>query len=196
MMAAMPPPTVHGLLLAAGAGRRMGGPKALLREESGESYVERGVRVLVGGGCDRVLVVLGASADEVAPLVEGLDVDTTEAPDWAEGMGASLRAGLVDRSLDSADAVVVGLVDLPDVGAAVVARLLAEVPPSPDALARASYGGRPGHPVLLGRDHWPGVLATATGDRGARTYLREHPPMLVECGDLATGHDVDTPEAL
>lgn len=186
---------VRGLLLAAGAGRRMGGPKALLRDESGTSYVERAVRVLRDGGCDAVTVVLGAAADEVRPLVAHLDVAATVAEDWAEGMGASLRAGLADPSLADADAVVVGLVDLPDVGPKVVGRLLERVPPTPDALARAAYDGQPGHPVLLGRAHWAGVVATAEGDRGARDYLRDNPPVLVECGDLATGRDVDTPGA-
>lgn len=187
---------VHGLLLAAGSGRRMGGPKALLRADDGESYVERGVRVLTEGGCDRVLVVLGAAADEVGPLVEELGVDVTVAPGWAEGMGASLRTGLADPSLVDVDAVVVGLVDLPDVDASVVRRLLDKAPPLPGALARASYDGHPGHPVLIGREHWTGVVETAEGDRGARAYLRTHPPLLVECGDLATGRDVDTPDAL
>jgi CTP:molybdopterin cytidylyltransferase MocA len=58
-------------------------------------------------------------------------------------------------------------------------------------LRRAAYDGRPGHPVLLGRDHWTGVVAAATGDQGARTYLTTHDVELVECGDLATGDDVD-----
>ncbi len=185
--------TVQGLLLAAGAGRRMGGPKALLRERSGESYVERGVRVLIEGGCGRVLVVLGAAADQVRPLLDSLDVDVSVADDWAEGMGASLRAGLAAPSLRGVDAVVVGLVDLPDVDERVVDRLLTQAPPAPDVLARASYDGEPGHPVLLGRDHWAGVVETATGDRGARDYLRDRDVLTVECGDLATGRDVDTP---
>jgi CTP:molybdopterin cytidylyltransferase MocA len=59
-------------------------------------------------------------------------------------------------------------------------------------LARAAYDGVPGHPVLFGRDHWPGVLETAHGDRGARAYLAGRDVELVECGDLATGHDVDS----
>lgn len=186
--------TVHGLLLAAGAGRRMGGPKALLRDGSGVPFVVRAVQVLSDGGCDAVTVVVGAAADEVRVLVEPLDVSVVVAEDWAEGMGASLRAGLAAPSLEGADAVVVGLVDLPDVGADVVRRLLAGAPAGPAALARSTYDGHPGHPVLLGRDHWAGVVATATGDRGARDYLKEHPPLLVECGDLATGRDVDRPE--
>lgn len=200
MMARVSATTVHGLLLAAGAGRRMGGPKALLRAGDGRRYVERAVHVLADGGCGRVLVVLGAAAEKVRPLLADLDVDVpvdvVVAEDWAAGMGASLRTGLTHPSLDPADAVVVGLVDLPDVGAAVVSRLLEQAPPGRATLARATYDGVPGHPVLLGRDHWPGIVATAEGDRGAREYLHTHEHRLVECGDLATGRDVDTPDAL
>jgi CTP:molybdopterin cytidylyltransferase MocA len=87
---------------------------------------------------------------------------------------------------------VVTLVDLPDVDARVVGRLL-ELPDEPAVLARAAYDGTPGHPVLLGRDHWAGVAATAGGDQGARAYLRAREVLLVECGDLATGRDQDTP---
>lgn len=173
----------------------MGGPKALLRDETGTPYVVRAVQVLREGGCEVVTVVVGASAAEVRPLLEPLAVDVAVAEDWGEGMGASLRAGLADPSVQGEDAVVVHLVDLPDVGSAVVRRLLEEVPPAPAALARASYDGRPGHPVLIGADHWAGVVGGARGDRGARDYLRSHVHDLVECGDLATGLDVDTPDA-
>ncbi len=86
----------------------------------------------------------------------------------------------------------VSLVDLPDVGPEVVRRLI-DSGASPDALARATYDGTPGHPVLLGRQHWAGVLASATGDRGARDYLATHDVRLVEVGDLATGEDLDRP---
>lgn len=188
---------VRGLLLAAGAGRRMGGPKALLREPTGEAYVERGVRVLREGGCGTVTVVVGAAAAEVAAVVRalgGAGTDLVVAEGWETGMGASFRAGLAAVEPDRAvDAVVVSLVDLPDVGSEVVRRLLSVVPPSPTALARTSYDGRPGHPVLIGRDHWAAVAATAEGDRGAREYFRTHEHRTVECGDLATGRDVDSP---
>jgi molybdenum cofactor cytidylyltransferase/nicotine blue oxidoreductase len=188
--------TVRGLLLAAGAGRRMGGPKALLRDASGTPYVVRAVEVLRDGGCEAVTVVAGSSSAEVSASLEGMGVAVVVADDWASGMGASLRTGLADPSLEGADAVVVTLVDLPDVGPDVVRRLLTTVPPSSEALARSTYDGVVGHPVLIGRDHWAGVAATAEGDRGARDYLREHPPVLVECGDLASGVDQDTPDAL
>ncbi|NYD40641.1 nucleotidyltransferase family protein [Nocardioides panaciterrulae] len=180
-----------GLLLAAGAGRRMGRPKALVRDEAGEPWLVRGVEVLREGGCDAVTVVLGAAADEAAALLEGQEVAVTVAEDWAEGMGASLRAGLAALGPE-VDAVLVSLVDLTDLSAAVVARVVrGDV--DDRSLRRAGYHGVPGHPVLLGRGHWPGVTASATGDKGARDYLAGESVTLVECGDLATGEDRDTP---
>lgn len=139
--------------------------------------------------------MVGAGADEVSALVPaGIAVIRND--DFATGMGSSLRAGLAGLAArpDAADvqAVVVMLVDLPDVGAAVVRRLIG-TGTGPAALARAVYASRPGHPVLLGREHWPGVLASASGDQGARDYLSAHRVTAVECGDLATGTDVDRP---
>ncbi|NPC98856.1 nucleotidyltransferase family protein [Nocardioides sp. zg-DK7169] len=183
---------VQGLLLAAGAGRRMGMPKALVHDADGASWLVRAVEVLRAGGCPEVTVVLGAGAAEARGLLAGTPAEVVLAPDWADGMAASLRAGL--RALDPAlaEAALVSLVDLPDVGPEVVARVLAAADGSAvDALARATYDGRAGHPVLLGRAHWAGVLADAAGDAGARGYLAEHGARGIECGDLATGRDVD-----
>jgi molybdenum cofactor cytidylyltransferase/nicotine blue oxidoreductase len=179
--------STHGLLLAAGAGTRMGRPKALV-----DGWLTRAVDSLESAGCDGVTVVLGAGADEASALLAdaGVEVRQVVAADWADGMGASLRAGL--ESLDDGPvAVIVTLVDLPDVGAEVVRRVLAG-PVDAATLRRAAYDGTPGHPVLIGRDHWAGVVATATGDRGARDYLAAREVVLVECGDLATGVDVDS----
>jgi CTP:molybdopterin cytidylyltransferase MocA len=182
----------HGLLLAAGAGRRMGGPKALKTDADGTSWLTRSVRALLDGGCAQVTVVLGAAADEATTLLRDLDVATILAEDWAEGMGASLRTGLSALGASSASVAVVSLVDLPDVGPEVVRRLL-EVGDDAGVLARAAYAGRPGHPVLLGREHWSAIAEQASGDSGARDYLGEHQVALVECGDLATGRDQDRP---
>lgn len=173
--------SVHGLLLAAGAGRRMGTPKALV-----PGWLAGSVAALRDGGCDQVTVVLGAAAEEARALL-GPGERVVVADDWETGMGASLRAGL--SSLPYADAALVHLVDLPDVRAAVIARVATLA--APGALARAAYDGVPGHPVLIGHDHWAGVVETAVGDRGARDYLRDRDVTLVECGDLATGRDVD-----
>lgn len=174
-----------GLLLAAGAGRRMGTPKALLHEPDGTSWLRRAVQALTQGGCEQVYVVLGAAVAEARPLLDDLPVEIVVADGWAEGMGASLRAGLA--AVEPVGGVLVSLVDLPDVGAEVVARVLA----TESGLARAAYEAKPGHPVLIGVDHLEPLMATLHGDVGARSYLEAHDVTLVECGDLATGVDVD-----
>ena len=165
----------------------MGRPKALVRDDDGTSWLHRAIASLAP--CDGVTVVLGASAAEAARLLPP-SVDLVVAPDWAEGMGASLRAGLAAMPPD-VDGALVTLVDQPDVTAEVVARVLA-VADGPATLARATYDSTPGHPVLLGRDHWSAVLDVAVGDRGARDVLSRGRVTLVECGDLATGEDVDS----
>jgi CTP:molybdopterin cytidylyltransferase MocA len=193
--------TTAGMLLAAGAGRRMGGPKALLRDANGVPFLDRCVGGLLEGGCADVTVVLGAGAAEARQLLDEAgwttdpDVSTVVADDWDEGMGASLRSGLRSLAGSNHDTTLVTLVDLPDVGADVVRRVLA-AGAGPEALVRASYGGRPGHPVLLGRAHWAGVAESAHGDRGARGYLAARTATTCECGDLATGQDVDHPSDL
>ena len=180
-----------GLLLAAGAGRRFGRPKALV-ELDGEPLVRRALRVLADGGCHPIRVVLGAQADDVRALLPDPSL-SVDAPDWASGMGASLRAGL--DALPDAGAVLVHLVDLPRVDARIVSRLGALA--APDVVARAAYDGVPGHPVLLGRRWWRDVAASARGDRGARDWLAtRHDLRLVECSDLGSGDDVDTPADL
>jgi CTP:molybdopterin cytidylyltransferase MocA len=177
-------------LLAAGAGTRMGRPKALVSDERG-SWLLRACVTLRNGGCDDVVVVIGAEAPRARALLGHLPVDAVEATDWADGMSASLRAGLAHTAACDADVALVHLVDLPDVGPDVVGRLLQDA--SSDALARAVYDGRPGHPVLLGRNHWNGVMQDAVGDRGGRDYLAAHGVLDVECGDIAAGLDVDRP---
>lgn len=182
--------TVHGLVLAAGAGRRMGMPKALKRDPDGTSWLARAVSVLDEGGCAATTVVLGASgAAAELPLAR---TTFTHCPDWAEGLGASLAHGLTVLAEGDAHAALIHLVDLPDVTAEVVRRLLREEVRG-DSLRRAVYLGAPGHPVLVGREHWAPLTAELAGDRGAGGYLARRCATEVECGDLATGADVDRP---
>jgi CTP:molybdopterin cytidylyltransferase MocA len=213
---------VIGLVLAAGAGRRMGGPKALRRDPDGVSWVVRTARVLLSGGCDGVLVVVGAAADEVRDeVIEafGRVVRVVTAAGWADGMASSLRAGLtaldtLDRlpanpadptgRLEPVTAAMVALVDTPGLTEAVVARLLDATlratggrgPGAVEVLARATYHGVVGHPVLVGRRHWPEMCRVASGDTGARDYLATHEVTLVECAALGSGADLDTPADL
>jgi CTP:molybdopterin cytidylyltransferase MocA len=185
---------VAGLVLAAGAGRRFGMPKALVRHR-GRLFVEYATGVLRSAGCRPVLAVLGASADQVRAEADLAGVRVVSNVDWTSGMGSSLRAGLVALAeAPEPVAVIVLPVDTPGVTVAAVARLSALA--APDALARATYHGVPGHPVLIGRDHWVAIRDSAAGDEGARSYFRAHPPLDVPCADVADGRDVDRPEDL
>jgi CTP:molybdopterin cytidylyltransferase MocA len=190
--------TVAGVLLAAGEGSRFGQPKALV-ELNGQTLAERGVGLLRAGGADPILVVTGA----VPLALDGtLTIDN---PRWRTGMGSSLRAALqalaeAGRGPDigpDVGAVVVALADQPLVGAETVARLIAAYRDGA-SVAVAAYHGQPRNPVLLARDHWPEVISTATGDQGARTFLRTRPELvtLVECGDTGRPDDIDTPADL
>jgi CTP:molybdopterin cytidylyltransferase MocA len=176
---------VTGLLLAAGGGRRFGGPKALARRD-GTLWATSAAAVLRDAGCSPVVVVLGAGADQARAALT--DYTVVVNPAWATGMASSLRAGL---AAVSGDAVVVLPVDTPGVTPAAVVRLMGLA--SRSALARASYFGEPGHPVLIGADHWEAVAASAVGDSGAREYLRAHGAVAVPCEDVADGADVDWP---
>jgi len=181
--------SVAGVLLAAGQGSRFGRPKALV-EWDGQTLAERGVTMLRAGGADPVLLVTGAAEVKV----DSAFIVYNE--HWRTGMGSSLRAGL--RALPpDADAAVVALADQPLVGPESVARLIAAYQAGA-GVAVAAYGGRPRNPVLLAREHWPEVIATATGDQGARAFLRARPDLvtLVECGDTGRPDDIDTPADL
>ncbi|MGW1501007.1 nucleotidyltransferase family protein [Streptomyces mirabilis] len=188
---------VAGLLLAAGGGRRLGGrPKALL-EHRGHPLVEYAVGVLRAAGCTRVHVVLGARADAVRERARLDGCVLVDNPEWEHGMGSSLRTGLGSLAGTGARAALVSLVDQPGIGPRAVARVLAAYEDD-TSLVSAAYDGVRGHPVLLGAAHWAGVAASATGDRGARAYLKEHEAAitLVECGDVAEPYDIDTEDDL
>jgi len=180
---------VAGVLLAAGEGKRLGTPKALV-ELGGRRLVDRGADLLRDGGTAPVLVVTGAAPVTVPGAI------LVPNPDWRTGMGSSLTAGL--RALPGeCTAAVIALVDQPLIGADAVRRLISAYQAGAE-LVVAAYHGRARNPVLLARGHWAGVIAAADGDTGARPYLRAHPGLvtLVECGDVGAPDDVDTPEDL
>jgi len=173
---------VVGVLLAAGAGRRYGKPKVLV-----DGWLTTAVTALRDGGCEDVIVVLGAAAVPAPP-----GVTAVTAPDWHTGLSASVRTGLAHADRAGADYAVLHVVDTPDVGPAVVARVLRRALASRSGLARAYYGDRPGHPVVIARGHWPALIDRLTGDHGAAAYLRTAGDVEnVDCSDLATGRDHD-----
>ncbi|MER6331786.1 nucleotidyltransferase family protein [Streptomyces sp. NPDC001034] len=184
---------VAGLVLAAGGGRRLGGrPKALLAHR-GRPLVEHAVGVLRTAGVGRIHVVLGAGAEEVRARADLGGCVLVDNPDWAKGMGSSLRAGLASLARTDARAALVSLVDQPGIGPEAVARVLSAYGGG-DTLVSAAYDGTRGHPVLFGAAHWAGIAVAATGDRGARAYLKAHEGdiRLVECADVAEPYDIDT----
>lgn len=181
--------TVAGLVLAAGAGRRFGGPKALVMFD-GERLVDRAVRLLHEGGCAPVYVVAGAA--HLGGVHHAVVVTN---PEWGSGMGSSLRAGL--KAAVGAGAVVILPVDTPWIGAESVRRLIAARGDGA-TVAVATYGGKRGHPVLIGSTHWAAAAAAAVGDTGARAFLAAHPDLVTEvpCDGTGRPDDVDTPDAL
>jgi CTP:molybdopterin cytidylyltransferase MocA len=186
-----PAPVVAAVVLAAGGGRRYGMPKALV-EYDGSLLVERAVAT-AQAVCDPVLVVLGAQAADVWRQARLENAVLVANRDWETGMASSLRTGLEGLRgwPGRIDAALVLLVDMPGMTAAALERMAGHA--APDALAVATYDGVRGHPVLLGREHWTGVVETATGDEGARRYLAAHEVTEVDCTGLADPTDLDVP---
>jgi molybdenum cofactor cytidylyltransferase len=178
---------VAGLVLAAGAGTRFGDSPKLLAELDGRPLLEWAVRAQCEvPAVSRVVVVLGARADEILARVDLGRAEIVVCEDWEAGQAASLRTGLA--ALAGAGKVIVTLGDHPLVTPAVIARFVGEPP-----LTRAVYDGRPGHPVVLGAAQIS-QLMSLRGDRGARDLLRGGP--VIEVGHLCSGRDVDTPDDL
>lgn len=182
------PPASVGIVLAAGAGTRYGGPKALAVDASGGPWLHRVVAALTTAGCAPVIVMLGAAP--AASVPEG--VRSHVVADWETGLSASVRAALTTAAVETdADLAVLVPVDVPDIPAAVVRRVLRTADGDRAARVRAVFAGRPGHPVVLGRAHWDAAAAAASGDEGAGPYLSRSGAVGVECSDLWHGRDVD-----
>jgi molybdenum cofactor cytidylyltransferase len=178
---------IAGLVLAAGAGTRFGEEPKQLADLHGRPLLEHAVRAQCAvDELERVVVVLGSHAGEVLERVSLGRAEAVVCEDWERGQAASLRSGLA--SLAGADKIVVTLGDAPLITPEVIARFAGE-----PGGTRATYHGRPGHPVVLGSEQIR-ALASLAGDRGARDLLAGGPT--VECGMLCSGRDVDTPDDL
>jgi molybdenum cofactor cytidylyltransferase len=179
---------IAGLILAAGAGTRFGGESSkLLADLDGRPLLEHAIAAQCAvPELRRVVVVLGSRAQEIIDAVQFGRAEHVICREWAQGQSASLRCGI--RALGDAEKVIVTLGDSPRVTPAVIARFLDEPPGT-----RAVYNGDPGHPVVLGPKQLEASLR-ATGDQGARDMLRGG--SRIECSDLSSGRDVDTPDDL
>jgi nicotine blue oxidoreductase len=185
---------VAAVVLAAGGGQRSGGPKALLRTQS-QPLVERAVTAAHEAGCAPVVVVLGCEASRVRAEAALNDATPVDNPGWRSGAGSSLRVGLAALAGTAAEAAVVLSVEMAGVGAEALRRVSAGADAT--ALRTATYEQRRGYPVLLGRDHWPGVATLAVGDLAARAYLSAHADLVVPvaCDDIADGAAFEVSDA-
>ncbi|WP_243315961.1 nucleotidyltransferase family protein [Geothrix paludis] len=175
------------IILAAGAGRRMGGPKALLPFE-GETLLRRAARTALEAGCSPVIAVVG----DWDPRLEGLAVLPVINPEAAEGMASSIRAGIAVLPPE-APAVLLLTVDQPAVDASHLRRLLALAATGPDRPAACAYAGTLGIPAVLPRRCFPELLALR-GDRGAKAILLREATQGLPFSEGA--RDLDSPEDL
>ena len=182
---------IGGLILAAGKGTRFGGPKQLA-ELDGRPMLEHSIQTMTASPVRRVVVVLGAGAEEVIERVDFHGAEPVVCERWEEGQSASLACGLGE--LSECEAVVVTLGDLPMLSTNAIRRVIAARAEGIEAV-RATYDGEPGHPVLLERELFE-RLRDVTGDHGARNLLLSVSPREVACDDLGGGGDVDTPAQL
>jgi CTP:molybdopterin cytidylyltransferase MocA len=186
------PKPAHGVVvLAAGASRRLGHSKQLLRID-GETLVHRAVRLaLTTAPADAVLVV-GADAETVFAAARDLPIRRVDCIDWERGMGASLRIGLAALPADCAAALVV-LCDQPALGAEHLAALVTAWRANADRGAASSYAGRVGVPALLPRA-WFAELQHDARDHGARILLERRHAQVTLVANEELIHDIDTPE--
>jgi molybdenum cofactor cytidylyltransferase len=184
------------VVLAAGASSRMGAPKQLLLVD-GQPLLLRAVRAALASEAWPVVVVLGAHAEKIRPLLARLPVLVADNPAWPEGMASSIRAGvaLARQFSRRLDGVLVALCDQPAFSADTIARLVGARHASGASIVAARYGGRSGAPALFAAENFPALVAL-TGEEGARALL--NPPAgntspigAVDCPELAL--DLDTP---
>jgi CTP:molybdopterin cytidylyltransferase MocA len=185
---------IGGVILAAGGGRRFGAVKQLA-ELGGRPLLAYAIDAMAAvPAIDPILVVLGSDAGEVADGVDLRDAEPLVCAGWEEGMAAPLRAGVGELDARGAEAAIITLGDQPFITAQMIAGVIDHAGPDWQAV-RASYAGRPGHPVLITRSLFPAVAALR-GDVGARDLLATATVRHWECGRLGRDDDIDTPDQL
>ena len=180
------------MILAAGASTRMGTPKQLL-ELDGRPLVVHAVEAALASPAWPVVVVLGAHAEKIRPTLARLPVLIAENPAWAEGMAASIRAGMTTlrQFSQKLDAALIALCDQPAFSAGVITQLVAAQRTTGRSITASRYGGRTASPALFLREHFP-ALTALTGEEGARSLL--HDETRIAIVDLpALAFDLDTP---
>jgi CTP:molybdopterin cytidylyltransferase MocA len=188
--------SVAAIILAAGDGSRFGGAKQLARLD-GLTLLEHVVEhALAVPAIEDIVVVLGSRAEAITGAVELGPARVVHCAAWADGMSASLRAGVAALP-PATEVALVLLADQPRITPQVIAMVMdGAIGAGPDVDAvRASYDGIPGHPVALGRALLRRV-PELRGDTGARDLLRDARVTLVEAGHLCDPTDVDTPNDL
>lgn len=182
------------IILAAGASTRMGTPKQLLRIQ-GEPLVKRAAETVLQSSAWPVIVVLGANAETIRPTLARLPVMIADNPAWAEGMAASVRAGMtmLQQFSRSLDAVVIALCDQPAFSAEVIEQLVSAQRRDGRSIVAAHYGDRNGAPALFLREHFP-ALTALTGEEGARQLLNGNPSIVTPVDIPQLSFDLDTPE--
>ncbi|HEY2185047.1 MAG TPA: molybdopterin-binding/glycosyltransferase family 2 protein [Xanthobacteraceae bacterium] len=191
------PKRIAAVVLAAGRSTRMGGPNKLLAEIARRPLVRIVAEEALASRADPVIVVAGHQREGVEKALAGLPVRVVHNPDFAEGLGTSLRAGIAAVPADT-DGVIVCLADMPRVDAALMNRLIAAFDPDRGALVVVpTFEGKRGNPVLWSRRFFPDLMAIE-GDVGARHLIGRYGEAVAEVPveGKATLIDVDTPEAL
>ncbi len=196
------PPAIAGrrlaaVVLAAGRSTRMGGPNKLLAEIRGRPLVRIVVEEALASHAKPVIVVVGHQRGEVEKALAGLPVQLIYNPDFAQGLGTSLKAGIAAVPAE-ADGAIVCLADMPQVDASLLNRLIAAFDPDRGALiVMPTVEGKRGNPVLWSRRFFPDLMAIE-GDVGARHFIARYGEAVVEVPleGRAALVDVDTPEAL
>ena len=188
---------VAAVVLAAGRSTRMGAVNKMLAQIGGKPLVRIAAEQAVASHAHPVIVVTGHEREKVESVLRGLPVRLVHNPDYADGLGTSLKTGIAAVPQDS-DAVIVCLGDMPQVDAALIDRLIAAFDPERGALVVVpSIDGRRGTPVVWSRRFFQDLMGIQ-GDVGARYLIGNYAESVVEvpvAGDAALT-DVDTPESL